>query len=90
VQQNASLRRIPVGFLDDDPFKRRRRIRGVPVLGGVDGIERILSAESIQEVIVSTLKIPEEKVQRLAAACGAHGVPVVRAAMRLAAPERVA
>ena len=23
----------PVGFLDDDPAKRHRRIRGIPVLG---------------------------------------------------------
>jgi UDP-GlcNAc:undecaprenyl-phosphate/decaprenyl-phosphate GlcNAc-1-phosphate transferase len=88
--QNAALKRTPVAFLDDDPAKRRRRIRGLAVVGGADRIEDVLSAQAIDEVVVASRKIPEEKVRRVAGACGARGIPVVRASMRLDAADRVA
>jgi UDP-GlcNAc:undecaprenyl-phosphate GlcNAc-1-phosphate transferase len=87
---DAELGRSPVAFLDDDPAKRGRRIRGVPVLGGAERIEELLAAQRIDEVVVASRKIPPERIRRVASACAAHGVPVVRATMRLDPAEQVA
>lgn len=87
---NAALGRSPVAFLDDDPAKRWRRIRGVPVLGGADRIDEVLSAQRIDEVVVASRKIPLERLRRVSSACAAHGVPVVRATMTLDPAEQVA
>ena len=86
----ASLGRSPVAFLDDDPAKRWRRIRGVPVLGGAERIDEVLSAQRIDEVVIASRRIPAERVRRVTSACAAHGVPVVRATMRLDPADQVA
>jgi UDP-GlcNAc:undecaprenyl-phosphate GlcNAc-1-phosphate transferase len=88
--QNRALGRTPVAFLDDDPNKRRRRIRGIPVLGGADRIDEVLGSERIDEVVVASDKIPAERIVRIASACGACGIPVVRASASLDTAERVA
>lgn len=88
--QNATLGRSPVAFLDDDPAKRWRRIRGVPVLGGAERIDEVLSSQRIDEVVIASRRIPAERVRRVTGACAAHGVPVVRATMRLDPADQVA
>ena len=87
---DPSLGRSPVAFLDDDPAKRLRRIHGLPVLGGADRIDEVLSAQRIDEVLVTSEGIPAERIRRVASACAAHGVPVVRATLRLDPADRVA
>jgi FlaA1/EpsC-like NDP-sugar epimerase len=42
-----------VGFLDDDPAKRRQLINGVPVLGGIMDMRRVVMDEAVDTVIVA-------------------------------------
>jgi len=86
IQHDGALGRTPVAFLDDDPAKRRRRLQGVPVIGGLDAIEAPLRARSIDEVIIASDKIPEKKLHELARLCAAHDVALVRASMMRFAP----
>jgi UDP-GlcNAc:undecaprenyl-phosphate GlcNAc-1-phosphate transferase len=87
---DPALGRSPVAFLDDDPSKRWRRIHGVPVLGGADRIDEVLTTQRIDEVLVAAGGIPPERIRRVASACAAHGVPVVRATLSLDPAEEVA
>ncbi|GAA2529593.1 polysaccharide biosynthesis protein [Pilimelia columellifera] len=43
----------PVGLLDDDPEKRRLRIRGVPVIGGRDQIGAAVAATGARAIAVT-------------------------------------
>jgi UDP-GlcNAc:undecaprenyl-phosphate GlcNAc-1-phosphate transferase len=90
MTQDPLLARVPVGFLDDDPGKWRRHVRGLPVFGGAERIAAILASETIDEVVVASEKIPDERLREVAAACEERGVPVVRASLRLDAAKRVA
>lgn len=90
MQRDQALGRSPIAFLDDDPAKRWRRIRGVPVVGGVERIDDVLATERIDELVVASDKILPERVRRAASACAAHGVPVVRPTMKLDPAEQVA
>jgi UDP-GlcNAc:undecaprenyl-phosphate GlcNAc-1-phosphate transferase len=84
-QNNPALRRHAVGFLDDDRAKAGTRIQGVPVLGGVEALAAILRHQQIDEVVVSSRKIPAEQLRRLEAACAPAGIQVVRASVRMEA-----
>ena len=83
VQMDAGLQRVAVGFLDDDHTKSRRSVRGVPVIGTLAEIELILTANRIDEVLVASGKIPEEKLRQLMVCCAGHGIDVVHAQLRI-------
>ncbi len=83
LRNNPDLRRQPVGFVDDDRSKVGTRIHEVPVLGGLDGLDDLLGKHPISEVVVSSRKIPAERLRRLEAVCAIHGVRIVRASVRM-------
>jgi len=55
----------------------------LPALGGVDRIEEVLEACQVAEVIVSSGRIPAQRLRRLEAAWGSRGVTVLRSVFRL-------
>ena len=63
-----------VGFVDDDPRLRRRRLQGVPVLGGADDIERILVSAHPDLVLVTIPDAPRERLDFVVYGCAQAGV----------------
>lgn len=49
---------VPIGFLDDDPGKIRMRLHGLPVLGRIEEVGRIVQENGIDSIIIAmpTLK----------------------------------
>ena len=64
-----------VGFVDDDPRLRRRRLQGVPVVGTLSEASRILAATGPDVVLVTIPNAPRERLDAVVNACGAAGVP---------------
>jgi len=64
-----------VGFVDDDPRLRRRRMQGVPVLGGLDEIERVLGQARPDVVLVTIPLAPRERLDAVVSSCEKADVP---------------
>ena len=64
-----------VGFLDDNPRLRRRRVQGVPVLGTTGDAEAALEATRADELVVTIPDAPADRLDRVARVCDAAGVP---------------
>jgi FlaA1/EpsC-like NDP-sugar epimerase len=64
-----------VGFLDDNPRLRRRRVQGVPVLGAVGDAAGALETTRADELVVTIPDAPPERLEALGRACDAVGVP---------------
>ncbi len=64
-----------VAFIDDDPRLRRRRIQGVPVVGGIDDIGWALGRMTPDSVLVTLPNAPQERLDAVIEACGRAGVP---------------
>jgi FlaA1/EpsC-like NDP-sugar epimerase len=64
-----------VGFVDDDPRLSRRRLQGVPVLGGTGEIEGILSRARPDAVLVTIPDAPRERLGLVIDACTLAQVP---------------
>ncbi len=88
ILSNQALRRTPVGFIDDDRSKHRTQIHGFPVLGDANRLEEIIQTHQIDEVMVATSKIPRQKIQALQPICARHGIPILRASIRLETLEK--
>jgi UDP-GlcNAc:undecaprenyl-phosphate GlcNAc-1-phosphate transferase len=81
LHQNRDLQLDPVGFLDDDPGKRRLLIDGIPVLGTLDDIEAVAASMSVVELIISVRHLEPSRIEEIRRRCAAIGVKVRR--MRL-------
>jgi len=64
-----------VGFADDNPALRRRRIIGITVLGTLDEMEHLLESSHPDEVLVTIAAAPEERLGFVVRACAAAGIP---------------
>ena len=58
-----------VGFVDDDRRLVRRRLQGVPVLGGTTDIERIIARAQPDTVLVTIPDAPRERLDAVIDAC---------------------
>jgi FlaA1/EpsC-like NDP-sugar epimerase len=74
IRRNPQLRMNPIGFLDDDPAKKGKRITGVPVLGDTASLEDILSSRRVDEVIIAMPTAPGTALRRVAEQARAAGV----------------
>jgi UDP-GlcNAc:undecaprenyl-phosphate GlcNAc-1-phosphate transferase len=64
-----------VAFVDDDPVLRRRRIQGVPVVGGLDEIGWALGRTTPDTVLVTVPDAPRERLDAVVEACRRAGIP---------------
>jgi FlaA1/EpsC-like NDP-sugar epimerase len=77
IMRNRELGLVPVGFLDDDPAKRRMRIDGVRVRGDTEGdLPRILDEAEPDEVIIAIPSAPGSTRARIVKECRSRGIPV--------------
>ena len=54
----------PVGFIDDDVQKTGKRLRGYRIFSSHD-LPRLISSHGVSEVLVSSLKVPESRLDDL-------------------------
>ena len=65
---------LVVGLVDDEPELRRRRIQGVPVLGGLEEIEGVLAHASPATVYVTIPDASRERLDLVVGACERAGI----------------
>jgi FlaA1/EpsC-like NDP-sugar epimerase len=75
MQKNIQLRLIPVCFLDDDDDKQKQHIHGVPVVGRLDDLGRVLAPRRIDEVIVAIPSAPGHVIRKITDICRSRNVP---------------
>ena len=63
-----------LGFVDDNPRVRRRRVQGVPVLGSTHELERLIAQQSPDIVLVTIPDAPRDRLDAIIAACESSGV----------------
>jgi FlaA1/EpsC-like NDP-sugar epimerase len=64
-----------IGFVDDDPQLRRRRIQGVQVIGAIDEIGWAIGRFEPDAVLVTIPEAPRERLDAVIEACSRAGVP---------------
>jgi FlaA1/EpsC-like NDP-sugar epimerase len=77
IMRNRELGLAPVGFVDDDPAKRRLRIEGLRVRGNTEAdLPRILDEAEPDEVIIAIPSAPGSTRARIVRECRERGIPV--------------
>ncbi|HKU58979.1 MAG TPA: hypothetical protein VJP39_05165 [Gaiellaceae bacterium] len=63
-----------LGFIDDNPRLRRRRVQGVTVVGGSHELPRLLEHYEADVVLVTIPDAPRDRLDEIVSACAAAGV----------------
>ena len=67
--KNSEFNLKPIGFLDDNPDKFKQQIHGVPVIGKLRDIARIIESRTINEVIIAIPSAPGNVIRAVSDAC---------------------
>lgn len=67
---------LPIGFLDDDPWKRHLRADGVPVRGTVADLEAVVESTSPDVVVVAVATATSDLISSLTERCAALGIDI--------------
>jgi UDP-GlcNAc:undecaprenyl-phosphate GlcNAc-1-phosphate transferase len=63
-----------LGFVDDNPRLRRRRVQGTRVIGGTHELARLLERSEAEIVLVTIPDAPRARLDEIVAACATAGV----------------
>lgn len=69
IRQNPTLDLEIVGFIDDDPHKRKQSFQGYPVLGSQDELESICKSNSIEEVVIAAPSASGKQIKSIVDNC---------------------
>src|SRR5687768_3547653 len=85
LRNNRDLNLSPVGFLDDDPAKNGKVIHGLRVFGGNGDLASVCAQHDVHEVVISSLKMTDERIQEVMRSCTERHIAVKR--MRITIEE---
>jgi len=75
---NRAWKYSPVGFLDDDPAKSGKLIHGLKVYGGNGDVTRICRQQEVDEVVIASSKVTDERIKELLTTCRDQDIAVKR------------
>jgi FlaA1/EpsC-like NDP-sugar epimerase len=86
---NPAIGMTAVGFLDDDATKWGHIVQGLPV-HSPEGLEKFIDERRMDTIVVSTRKIPQERIADIRCRCGLAGISLRMLHIRMdeIAPER--
>ena len=85
LRNNRELNLSPIGFLDDDPAKSGKLIHGLKVFGGNGDLGTVCTQHDVDEVVISSMKMSEERVHEVLQICADRQIVVKR--MRITMEE---
>ena len=74
IKSNAGLGYSVVGFLDDHPVKKGKKIHGVPVLGPVNEVKSIGAKRNADEVLIAIPSANSEQMRQIVHFCKDSGL----------------
>src|SRR6185295_13608714 len=75
---NRALKYLPVGFIDDDPGKTGKLIHGLKVYSGNGDLAAVCQHHEVDEVLISSSRMPEERLKEIFDFCKTQDIRVKR------------
>ncbi|HWQ05396.1 MAG TPA: nucleoside-diphosphate sugar epimerase/dehydratase [Longilinea sp.] len=75
LQKNPQINLSAACFVDDNPTKQRQQIYGIPVLGTLTDLARVLDNQQIDEVIIAIPSAPGRIIRMVSDICRLKGIP---------------
>ncbi|MGI8555819.1 MAG: nucleoside-diphosphate sugar epimerase/dehydratase [Pyrinomonadaceae bacterium] len=73
----------PIGFLDDDPMKKDKVIRGLRVYGGNGSLADICRHTKVEEVLIASRRIQPQRIAEIQGICQSADISLKRALLKI-------
>jgi len=83
LMNNREWQYAPVGFVDDDPRKKGKVIHGLRVLGGNGALRNICREQQVNEVLISSSRFSEERVEEIMRECEEENIALKRMRIKI-------
>lgn len=69
IKANSLVNMRVVGFIDDDPYKLRKTIHGIPVLGNISNISFITEKYKLHRILIAIPSATSEQMRKIVQEC---------------------
>ncbi|MFN3480144.1 MAG: polysaccharide biosynthesis protein [Thermodesulfovibrionales bacterium] len=76
MKNNHSFPYEPIGFIDDDKYKKGLTIHGIPILGTIDKLPSIIMKEQPDEILIADTREPHETIRRVYELSKPYNIPI--------------
>lgn len=83
LRNNTGWNYHPIGFVDDDPLKTDKVINGLRVFESNGSLSQICREMQVDEILISSRKIPKETLVMVRDVCRESGVELKRAYLKI-------
>ena len=73
----------PLGFIDDNPLKKGKKLKGYPVLGNLSDLESLVRNNEINGLLISFRELNGNRSDRLKEFCHENGIYLKQFHIRL-------
>src|SRR5206468_7879663 len=77
----------PIAFIDDDPAKAGRLVKGLPVLGSIQAVDAAVRQFAIRAVIIASDAVPDFRLAELGEYCERLGVSLLKLQINFASMQ---
>jgi UDP-GlcNAc:undecaprenyl-phosphate GlcNAc-1-phosphate transferase len=74
ILNNSSMNVKPLGFIDDNPLKKGKKLQGYPVLGNLADLETLIRSNKINGLLISFKEPNGKQFDRLKEFCHEQGI----------------
>ena len=83
LHNNPEWNYNPIGFVDDDPLKKDKKIHGLQVFSGSDELLEVCESNEIQEILIASRKIGSRRVKEINELCSDANISLKRASLKI-------
>jgi FlaA1/EpsC-like NDP-sugar epimerase len=76
MKNNPQYAYRPVGFIDEDPYKKGLNIHGVPIFGPMDMLEHSISKYAPEEILICIPSASQKVIRDIYEACKPFNLPI--------------
>ncbi len=76
MKNNPKSSYIPIGFMDEDPYKKGLEIHGVPIFGQISTLASVIRKQKPDEVLISMASTESKTIKSIYDQCKPFNIPI--------------
>ncbi len=76
MKNNPNSSYIPIGFIDEDPYKKGLEIHGIPIFGQISTLAGVIKKQKPDELLISMISTDSNMIKNIYDRCKPFNIPI--------------